>query len=771
MAIATVTSNPVSPFPSVPVTFSIDWDEVVTGLTSTAWNVFIENSDGNFLNVVDLVTGSGSHYEFVFTPADNDGNFVVWIGTNSVDQGNTQDNWAFYTDTSVVLTLTPTITFGSVSAYSGQSLPVHISFTEVPTGFTLADLSTNVGTFSGFGGSDVSYSVTLTLPSGTGTAIVSIAADVISEGNLAAEASINYAPIEATLTSPISSVLHSGAIRLDITFDFFVTGLQLSDFTTSVGTLSNLQGSGRNYTVVFTLPASGIGTATVTLVADSVNQGNASASVSVSYGPLIATITPAVSQVFIDDVFVFNVVFPIVVSGLTVSDFTINVGMIVALTGSGGTYGLECRAPSMGLGTIIVTLAMNSVDQNNAASTGSVSYAGISPDIPVIGLIGDQVILAGTDWHTTVTISNNPDKAYVKGDFQGFHTDFEDGVLNLHGNSSGRYSGRLATVVAEKGDVVRTRDFMHSVISSAPIIESFGPWDVIKGDTFEEEIVILNPVTALSIKGPWVGLRGAKGGAGAIISGRVPTDVNLTIDTGIIEVVASSNFGDVMRQGTINIVERLLPFAPTNVRATDQDRDSISLAWNAATVLSGLPGITNYVFRYRTGTDAYTAWATTGGIALTYILTGLDNGVSYDIQIAAENSNGIGTASEVFTHTTDAVDLPGVCIDLEVDLTVSGQGGVYFNEPLDNGGGPITHFRARALSSTGGIWAGGIGIWTETSYADADSTRFPSLAFRALFLGTLNDPDNMSTGTVTIELQARNVAGYGESVVEIKSYP
>ena len=440
----------------------------------------------------------------------------------------------------------------------------------------------------------------------------------------------------------------------------------------------------------------------------------------------------------------------------------------MGLSGSGTTYEVTCVVPDSGSGTIRLRLPANSVNGVNVPLVGSVPYSDAASNTPVIGPIEDQTLIVGTDWHTSVTISHNPDEAYVRGSLQeGFYTDFGNGVLDLYGNSPGQYSGRVSTIVAKKGSIEVTKDFRHSVVSGAPIIESFGPWTVTKGEHFEEEITIINQVTSLDIKGPWVGLGSRKGGAGAQVFGTAPADRNFTIDAGIITCVAGNNAGDITRTGMIIIEEKLTPSAPTNVLITGTTANSISLAWDAATLLSGLPAITNYVFRYRIGMGEYTVWATTGGLGLAYTIMGLDIGAPYIIQIAAQNSNGIGTPSVAHEQETDNIRTPGPV----EEISISNFGSAFFNNPIDDGGSPITHYRLR-VTNWGSAWFSSDvsqNVWEEESVLETMSSGLNDHIFRPS--GSLSNQHDDYPSTMVIEVQAKNIAGNGEIVSVSRTFP
>ena len=97
----------------------------------------------------------------------------------------------------------------------------------------------------------------------------------------------------ATLTLSFSDAegQSGSSTTLQIMADRDVTGLALTDFRLSNGSLSNLQGSGRSYSATLTFPLTGAGTTTVQLIADAVDQGNAVVNAMINYIP--QTLPPA----------------------------------------------------------------------------------------------------------------------------------------------------------------------------------------------------------------------------------------------------------------------------------------------------------------------------------------------------------------------------------------------------------------------------------------------------------------------------------------------
>ena len=123
------------------------------------------------------------------------------------------------------------------------------------------------------------------------------AVNAVGPGTASSTTSLSTsARITVALTAPSSG--YSGTdVTIQITAAQDLTSIMLANLVADVGTLSNLQGSGKNWTATLTLP-SGTGDATVTIAEDALTPLNNAASVSVSYAPATMTLvaTPTSGQ-------------------------------------------------------------------------------------------------------------------------------------------------------------------------------------------------------------------------------------------------------------------------------------------------------------------------------------------------------------------------------------------------------------------------------------------------------------------------------------------
>ena len=93
-------------------------------------------------------------------------------------------------------------------------------------------------------------------------------------------------------------------------------------------------------------------------------------------------------------------------TGLDVSDFSVNVGTVDSVTGTGLTRTVTITAPSAGTGTITLTLAANSIEEGNLAASDTIDYAP-----PVDAVLSITTSAASVLTGVTVTVTFSFDKA------------------------------------------------------------------------------------------------------------------------------------------------------------------------------------------------------------------------------------------------------------------------------------------------------------------------------------------------------------------------
>ncbi len=185
------------------------------------------------------------------------------------------------------------------------------------------------------------------------------------------------------------------------------------------------------------------------------------------------------------------------------------------------------------------------------------------------------------------------------------------------------------------------------------------------------------------------------------------------------------------------------PSAPT-ITGITAGNAQISVAFTAGA--SGGSSITNY--KYSTdGGSTFTAVspaATTSPITI----TGLSNGISYNVQIKAVNAIGDGTAT-ASTAGTPATT-PGAPT-IGTATAGNGQATITFTAPVSNGGSAITSYTATSTpgSIIGTLNQAGSGTITVTGLTNGTAYTFTVKANNAAGVSTASGPSNSITPALT----------------------
>ncbi|MGR3913202.1 MAG: fibronectin type III domain-containing protein [Gammaproteobacteria bacterium] len=225
----------------------------------------------------------------------------------------------------------------------------------------------------------------------------------------------------------------------------------------------------------------------------------------------------------------------------------------------------------------------------------------------------------------------------------------------------------------------------------------------------------------------------ADGAAGADVTGGASatthTITGLTNDTAYgVEVAAVNSHGT----GGWADVQLGTPGTPGT---PDAPRNLAAVGVNAKLNLSWLPpqntggaDITNYRVRWSEGADS-TNWADPPGASggeipdgkdvRAYTVTGLTNGTTYTVQVAAENSNGAGEwASQNAEPMPSPPGIPQSVTSTRTDQTLT----LSWFAPDDDGGTAISDYKVRWRNVGSSVWTNPPGAAGESAGADLSHT-------------------------------------------------
>ncbi|UVN43828.1 Ig-like domain-containing protein [Pseudomonas mosselii] len=290
---------------------------------------------------------------------------------------------------------TATITLSDTALKVGETATVTITFSEVVTGFTNADLTVANGTLSAVSSSDGGKTWTATF---TPTNNLTNASNVITLNNAgvtdlagnagagttsSANYSIDTVRPTATIVVTDSNLTIGETSLVTITFSEAVTGFTNADLNVANGTLSAVSSSdgGITWTATFT-PTSAITDATNLITLDNTGvtdlAGNAGSGTTNSNNYAIDTVRPSATIVVADsslrigETSLVTITFSEAVTGFTNADLTVANGTLSAVSSSdGGITWTATFTP-----TSAITDATNVITLDNTGVTDAAGNAG-----------------------------------------------------------------------------------------------------------------------------------------------------------------------------------------------------------------------------------------------------------------------------------------------------------------------------------------------------------------------------------------------------------
>ena len=309
--------------------FTLSWEEIPTDTVNNQFTVELHISHPvTGLDIADItlrrISGTDSNSNFNDPSADEltitqiegtnnyslafdldgdwDGTYLIRLRPNRLTySGNTYpssslNTSSFTIDSDHSTDITATISTTDTDIRAGETVDIDIDFSASVTGFTASDITVSGGTGGALSGSGTDYTLSVTAGS-AGTLTVSIAADVVTEGNVAAsqDFTINALPT-VTLSASTDPVENGEDTTITFQWSESVSGFVTGDVTLSTGTKGTFTAvDADTYTLVVTAPSSGTGEIDITVAANAVTLGNAETELTIDYQP--AAVTPTLGWI------------------------------------------------------------------------------------------------------------------------------------------------------------------------------------------------------------------------------------------------------------------------------------------------------------------------------------------------------------------------------------------------------------------------------------------------------------------------------------------
>ena len=290
---------------------------------------------------------------------------------------------------------------------------------------------------------------------------------------------------------------------------------------------------------------------------------------------------------------------------------------------------------------------------------------------PTIEAISTQDITIDTDYELEVSITGDPEEVTVGGLLEGFYYswDADNDTLTIAGEATRLLGDAIWEVSAKETptSAAVTREITYNVVSGAPIIVAPVGLKISRGYDYDDnpiEIEILNRSSVVKIETLLVGLKFEASDTGVLMKGIHPTGLNLTTDSGTLNIFSSNDGGEDTETATYTFTDDEPPTAVLNLSAVGSET-SIALDWDEPSDNGGA-AIEEYRIRYKESSESnFSDWIYTGDTITSYILQDLESEISYDIQVSAVTDAGTSLPEAISTSTTQVIYLS---VDFRVDV-------------------------------------------------------------------------------------------------------
>ena len=716
-AVLNITIDQTSVENSEVVNVTFTFDSAVTGFTAGDVVVTFGATKGALTN-----EGNNVYTMPVTAPSTGSGTIVVSVAEDRVSPGNNTDNVSFTYTTPVVA-----LSFGSTIAAQAWTVGTAVSLT----------LPTATG-----GTGTITYSLSPTLPAGvtftastrslagTPTAVFTSAtftytAEDADGTTLDQTFTIVVAAAVATdavftITPEVATIEAGTTADIDITSDVSVNGLTAADISVDSGTLGSLTGSGTSYTIPLTAPSTGSGTITITIQADAVTQGNAETTATVDYAEIEDTIY--LHDANSDEFKAFDFDGTAIPSKDVASGYA---DIDSAFATDEFVYAFDDAANMIRVWDLLLNRRS---DKDFAPDNPTHSHRAMAANDRDLILVNDtdetlefyDLTDDSYDSSLDVSLAAGAWTACTRGGdnlFLGNNVSDVISKLSLTGAADSTFT--LASIAVHT--VLATSDRLHFVhrTTGATLAYDFdgnaqtGDNLALGAGVYEAGFVTFAPTTT-SAPGAPTSLSATAAATSMALSWTAPTDTGgaaiIDYDTSSDNGITWNSTGSTSTTHTVTGLDKgteytfrvravnsvgdgtassavtettltTVPGAPTGLSATAA-ATSMALAWTAPTDNGGA-AITEYQYRFTTGSTAGGTWTDTNSTATSVTISSLTAETEYTFQVRAVNSVGNSPASSAVTESTTAASTTEVGDEIHIADNTGNEIGVIAPDTAD----------------------------------------------------------------------------------------
>ena len=166
-----------------------------------------------------------------------------------------------------------------------------------------------------------------------------------------------------------------------------------------------------------------------------------------------------------------------------------------------------------------------------------------------IEVLDAQALTLNTDYDIEVEIVGEPEEVTAEGKWDGWYYDWDadTDLLTISGNANTVLSDATWALTATKGTESVEEAVDYSVAPPAPVITEPQNLIITAGTDYEATpiaIAIANSPAVVRMEGLLLGLYFESTDTGVEIKGMLPSDVELTVTSGTLEIYASNGGGE-----------------------------------------------------------------------------------------------------------------------------------------------------------------------------------------------------------------------------------